>query len=228
MRLFTALLLLNAGLTYAAPKISERNVVIQGEINRNVIEAGDRLEQLAQASKEPIDIILNSPGGAVIPGFLFINRMNSLKAQGIKLRCYVQDFAASMAFQILMHCNERHILERSFLLWHRVRVQVGGMFGQPITAPEASKLSASLQAIDDLIIEELVSAMPQLDRVEIMYHLEDETLHTGITLGRAAPKTFTVHKYIPGLYKLLQTNAPKSPEGDLRLDGLVYRTTKIK
>ena len=228
MRLLTVLLLTTAGLAHAEPRISERNIVIQGEIaGRSLFAAGDKLEEYAAKSKEPIDIAINSPGGSVVAGFLFVNRMEAVRARGITIRCYVQDVAASMAFQILMHCDERHVLERSFLLWHRVRVNLGGMFGQPITAPEAGKLAASLQAIDDVIIEELVSTMPQLNRAEVMYHLEAETLHTGVTLARMAPRTFQSHKYIPGLYNLLKNSAVSS-EDTLRVGDILYRTTKIQ
>jgi ATP-dependent protease ClpP protease subunit len=231
---YIATLLLTLGLTAAAhgqinPK---RSIIIQGEIaGQRILALGDRLEQLANESKEPIDIAINSPGGSVIVGFLFVNRMESVRSRGIKLRCYVQDIAASMAFQMLMHCDERNVLERSFLLWHRVRVVVGGMFGSPMTAPQAATLARDLQAIDDLIIEELHTSMLDITFDDIMYHLENETLHTGINLARMAPKAFKAHKVIPGLYELLNSQEAKrqaaQAEG-IRQGEIVYRTTKVQ
>jgi ATP-dependent protease ClpP protease subunit len=228
MRLLFALLLTHFGLATATAGTFDpaRTLVIQGEIaGQRILELGDKLEQMASVSSRPIDIAINSPGGSVVVGFLFVNRMESVRARGIKLRCYVQDIAASMAFQMLLHCDERNILERSFLLWHRVRVNIGGMFGEPMTAPLAAQLARDLQTIDDLIIEELYSTLSEIPQKDINYHLENETLHTGITLARLAPDTFKAHKYIPGLHAVLKAaGIPSASEAR----GIIYRTTKVQ
>lgn len=214
----------------------ERVTVIQGVIRGASLQAASEdLMTYSRESKKPIDIIINSPGGSVVTGFLFINRMNMLKAQGIKFRCFVPEIAASMAFQILMQCDEKILLERSFLLWHRVRINVGGMFGSPMTAPQAEYLASSMQKLDDMILEELVNEMPGISKKVIEYHFEHESLHTGHDLGKMDPRTFIIRRAVPGLFEILDADREAQLAGMQNLSTLdtdrgeiVYQTTRIE
>lgn len=194
-----------------------RTVAIDGVIsNGNILKLAPVMDKMAAAKPgAPIDIVINSPGGDVLTGFVFINVMEELKARGTPLRCFVPTIAASMAFQILVHCSERHVLDRAFLLWHRVRVVLGGgLFatGVPLTAPQASELAKDLQETDDLILQEMVDAFGEdMEEDVIAYHFERETLHVGEQLSKALPTFITHHKAIPGLIGAILD--PKTPRG---------------
>ena len=71
---------------YALEVNSKRAIIISGPIDRNLDGIAKVMNKYASESKEPIDIIINSPGGSVLTGFLFINHMNQVKAEGVKIR----------------------------------------------------------------------------------------------------------------------------------------------
>lgn len=202
-----AILMLVSGLAQADSNPVRVNpesaVVIDGVISRgNIDEVGDAILDMAQGGVDQVDMIINSPGGEVITGFMFINKLESAKALGIHVRCFVPEVAASMAFSILTHCDERYALERSFLLWHRARVSMGGLFGQPMTGPELLKAGRDLESMDKLILKEVLSTV-DMSEDDIKYHFEAETLHVAVNLHKLAPKFVTPLKFIPGLYEAL-------------------------
>lgn len=228
----TILVLVLAWETYAhALEVnSSRSIIISGPIDRNLDRVTNSMNTYAKQSKEPIDIIINSPGGSVITGFLFINHMNQVKAEGIKIRCFVPEIAASMAFQILLQCNEKYVLERSFLLWHRVRVMYGGMFGAPLTAPDAAYLARELQKLDTYILNELYQELRDVNRRSIRHHFEKETLHLGKDLA-SMTSSIKSRKYIKGLLNALtDTSIPKSGSPGMQAGKapiFIYQTDKV-
>ena len=186
----------------AAPALrvnQERAVGIDTEIARNM--SGVQAKLLAFAADgtgTPVDIVLDSPGGSVFTGFQFVNAMEEVKGRGITIRCFVNGIAASMAFQILVHCNERYSLSRSFLLWHGVRTGVRG----PVTSRTAAALHADLAAIDKVILGELRESLG-ISEEEMQFHFNQETLHIGDNLATMAPKFIQSYKYISGLNEAL-------------------------
>jgi ATP-dependent protease ClpP protease subunit len=155
-----------------------------------------------------VDLVIDSPGGSVFTGFQFVSVIDATRARGVHIRCFVPTVAASMAFQILLHCDERHVLDRSFLLWHRARVMMGGLFGQPMTAPALRALAYDLARLDRIILDEVTSLLDMSTKA-IRYHFEHETLHVGVTLADQASDTFTSWASIPGLFEALHN--PKVP-----------------
>lgn len=179
-----------------------RVIGIDTPITNNMGEVRNAmLKFAADGTGETIDIVLDSPGGSVFSGFQFVNAMEEVKGRGIRLRCFVNGLAASMAFQILVHCDERWALSRSFLLWHGVRTGVR----EPVTSKLAATLHEDLAAIDAIIREELVSAIGISEDV-IMHHFDHETLHIGQNLEKLAPFFIHTKKYIPGLTEALTSN----------------------
>lgn len=208
---------------------ASRAILIEGPIGNNLKGVTDAINNYAKQSKKPIDIILDSPGGAVVHGFLFINHMDKLKAEGIKFRCFVPGFAASMAFQILLQCNERYVLDRSFLLWHRVRINFGGMFGAPLTAPDALYFARELQKLDTFILKELYAELPGMSKSSIRYHFERETLHMGKDLA-GLTRSIKSRKYIKGLFEAMSSSTtPKTSSGIFGGKGpiFIYQTDKV-
>lgn len=223
-----------------APEVgvdSSRAMVIEGVIQ------GNNLSKVKEAmlSKEDngtVDLIINSPGGSIVTGFEFVSVMESAKARGVTINCFVPHVAASMAFQILLHCDHRYVLDRSFLLWHRARVMMGGMFGAPMTAPQLAVISKDLQAADSVILNECRKYL-QLDEKTISYHFENETLHIGENLGQMS-KAFVSLPSIEGLFEALtDSKVPRSEQqnplfgrvgrvdlSQFKFGELIYITTK--
>jgi ATP-dependent protease ClpP protease subunit len=188
-----------------AEEFSPRNtLIIDQPIDREtmapVMDKMNRLLALKQAPSE-IKLIIDSPGGSVYTGFKFIVQMKALQARGTVIKCYVPGLAASMAFHILTHCDERTVVQESALLWHRARVFV--MMGA-FTAPVARELARDLQQVDDHILREVKQALSSsMSDKEIEYHFERETLHIGRDLCAAVPKFCTAKAAIPGLLETL-------------------------
>lgn len=186
------------------PAVDQDNaMVIDGVIQSTNLS---KLESALLAKKDgEVDLVINSPGGSVYTGFKFVSVLEDTRSRGIRINCFVGGMAASMAFQILLHCDERHVLDRSFLLWHRARVMMGGMGGQPMTAPQLGVLSADLNSTDSLIFSEVTKYLggESLSPEVLRYHFENETMHVGENLGKSLPKAFQSHAAIPGLYEAL-------------------------
>lgn len=192
-----------------------RAVVVAGPIMQgNILPLGDHLLELsAKAPRTPVDIILDSPGGDVITGLLFVNQLEAVKARGTKVRCFVPTLAASMAFQILLHCDERYTLDFGLLLWHGVRIY--GYDGA-LTTPVAFEVARQLNQLDQLIITDL-RRFTGLDDDTLSFHFVRETLHFGTDLAVLAPQFIRSYAAIPGLLQAL-ASAPRS-EPPMREDG---------
>lgn len=205
-KLITVVMLLTACNSYPAKAVevdAENALVIEGVIQgKSLIPVAAELEKRSRAGEKSVDLIINSPGGSVVSGFLFINFMEDARARGMYIRCFVPQLAASMAFGILVHCDERHSLAKAFLLWHRARV----MGDKPLTAPDLLTLGRELVDLDQVILEETTAALG-IDPEVVAYHFERETLHVGTNLHRMAPGFITSHAEIPGLTEAI--NNPK-------------------
>lgn len=165
-----------------------------------VMEKMGRFMAAEKAPKE-IKLIIDSPGGSVYTGFQFIAQMKGLQARGTKVTCYVPGLAASMAFHILVHCDERIVLQESALLWHRARIFV---MMAALTAPLAAVISRDLQQVDDHILRDVKEALSKdLNNEDIVYHFEHETLHIGQDLCSKAPNFCTAKAAVPGLLETL-------------------------
>ena len=170
----------------------DRTIVLGGIIDNNLLgPMMSTLDSLSKTGKD-IDIIISSPGGSVIVGSLVIDKMEQLKNSGINFRCFVRDVAASMAFQILLHCNERYAAPHSFLLWHPVRVFMQGVL--------TGALATQLQQADEVALHDLRAYLP-MSEVEMLMHFQNETLHQALNLQYTAPGFFkAVTNKVSNLY----------------------------
>ncbi len=187
--------------------------------NGNALHLTDRLMKLSgDKSGKAIDLIISSPGGDVLTGFLFTNVMDANRQSGTKLRCYVPTMAASMAFQFLVHCDERYALDRAFLLFHRVRVTLGGGLmspGVPMTAPAARELARDMELLDRRILAELEDTLG-MDKQQVSYHFERETFHVAADLADITNGFIKVYTVIPGLLELiLDPQVPRMEQQNL-------------
>jgi len=105
-----------------------RTIDIRGAIDGNILRSASLLEKLTVSDKSPVSLIINSPGGAVLPGIQFVSAMRIAKSRGVKLRCFVPVMAASMAMIIFNECNERYALDNALFLWHSIRIGLRGVY----------------------------------------------------------------------------------------------------
>lgn len=178
-----------------------RVIQIMGAVEPGTLQDGMVKLAKLSLSESPglVDIIIDSPGGRVDTGFQFIMLMKQFKQAGGIIRCSVVNMAASMAYHIFLHCDERHALSEAFLLWHRARVVVGGLMGQPMTFNEAHQLAVQLGQLDSHIFSDIRKKMPRVSTRYLRYHFERETLHVASQLNVAVPGFMSVHDSIGNL-----------------------------
>jgi ATP-dependent protease ClpP protease subunit len=207
--MYSTLLSLLAGTAVASTSklvVSQDAALIDGPIDKKSLDpVAAHLDSLYASGKRTADIILNSPGGSVVTGFLFVSKMEQLRGKGMTLRCFVPKVAASMAFQILLHCDEKYVLDRSFVLWHRVRVMLGGLGGEPITSVIARHIYKDLLLVDKVIIRELRTKMPRANHKEVMYHFEQESLLAGESAAQISAGSIISLPYIENLLEVLES-----------------------
>ena len=177
-----------------------RLVKVIGVVDGSILEKADKLIRLTKQNKRPIYILLNSPGGSVFSGDLFISAMNQARSGGIKLVCMSAVYAASMAFNMLLHCDERYIFENTRLLFHPIRITARG---EPLTAPMLSNLAKELQAYDTELLK-LIKKRLRMRMSTIKYHYYKETFWRGKDLSRASNGFFRIVREIRNIDKLFQ------------------------
>ena len=152
---------------------SERTLSVIGPIGENALKLADQVERLSAKSSDPIYIIINSPGGAVLAGSQLAQAMDIARARDVKVVCAVGNMAASMAFQLLPHCTERYALRNSLLLFHPSRVSI---FLGSITSKQALSLYADMKKIDDRDLIEIERMMKPRSKEWLLLHFEEETM----------------------------------------------------
>lgn len=187
---------------------ADRTLYITGEIRGNdLIEKADKLMELAEGSKEPIYLVINSPGGSVLPGIQFISAMNVAQKRGVSIRCFVPMLAASMAFQIFAECDRRYTFNNALHLWHPIRIS--GTF-QALTPQTLLDIYHDLRAWEVKLVASLKDKLDVSDEV-FQYHYERETLHLGASLKEIAPDFLTIVddvKGVPLRFQMIQRPAP--------------------
>ncbi len=180
---------------------TNRFLFIDGPITRGTLApVRQGIEKMVSESKKPITMVLSSPGGEVFSGMSLVNYMQSAKALGVEINCYVLDMAASMAFQILTQCTTRHALPTSFLLWHGVRTQLS-----PATVASARALADDLEQMDAIIRDQLYRSL-SMDKEEIERHFQLETFWSGMQLKKADKQFMQLHDSYPEIIE----NLPKA------------------
>ena len=174
----------------------DRTIYVKGVISgMDLIEKADKIMKLGEKSKEPIYLVINSPGGAVLPGIQFISSMNVLQKRGIKFKCFVPMLAASMAFQIFAECDERYTFKNALHLWHPIRIS--GNF-QALTPQTLMEIYKDLKAWEDVLVKSLKKKL-NIDDDVFEYHYVKETLHLGSNLKEIAPDFLTIVTDVKGI-----------------------------
>ena len=137
----------------------KRLINILGPVNAQIVDKANDLMRLARTSRAPIYLFVNSPGGSVRAGNVFIDAMTITKSRGIEIKCVTSIYAASMAFSILANCSDRYVLPNARLLFHPARIGIMGAF----TGPEYQEFADILNNLDKSLQEFLVEEL-EIDR----------------------------------------------------------------
>lgn len=154
-----------------------RTVYIRGVVGGNALAVAGQIEKLSSDSERPIDIIINSPGGSILAGLQTISAMEVAKERGVTIRCFVPHLAASMAFQIFMHCDERYALEQTMLLFHPATV--GG--GNGFNTEDLLYWGDRLRKMELPLVKKLIKTLG-VSRKFFFYHYRNETMWLGSEL----------------------------------------------
>jgi hypothetical protein len=176
-----------------------RTIYIRGPI-KNLMSQASHLEKLSK-TKEDVYIVINSPGGGVVAGMVFMNVMNMAKARGVKLNCLVSSVAASMAFSILNECDRRFGFEYSMLMWHPMRV--GGVFAA-FSADEMEYIIKIIRAWELPLIKKLRDNL-NISKKLFYYHYGHETKFTVLQLLSISPWYMTIIDNVEGIDNVFGT-----------------------
>lgn len=166
-----------------------RTLRVEGVILGNALDLAHKVERMSSESQEPIDLLINSPGGSVEAGLQLVEAMHIAQGRGVTIRCAVTTLAASMAFVILNECSERYALSNSLLLFHPARAML--MFAV-IKADDARKMAEDLDFVDNLItdmLEEGMGIVTAQQKSWYQYHFTKETLWTASHLSHEVPNS---------------------------------------
>lgn len=158
----------------------------------------------ADASKEPVFIMLNSPGGVVPGGLHIIDAINAVKANNIKVKCFVGSVAASMAFAIFTFCDERYSLANSGLLFHPMSLSVSNR-----KIKELYNIMVVFTAVEDRLKAHMRKILG-MDEKLFEQHYQAETLWGAEGLNKVAPGFVKVVDDIKGVSDLFTSTKGNS------------------
>jgi ATP-dependent protease ClpP protease subunit len=172
----------------------KRTLNIYGPVDSGTIFTANRLLEMTKESKDPVYIVLNSPGGGVLSGMQVISIMRVLKSRGVEIHCVVPMMAASMAFQFFAECTHRYAFEYSLLLWHPIRAEVNGV----LTPKQAIALAEDMQRYEKYMVNVLLREL-DIDEELFYKHYYNETFHLGGGLKDMSPDFLTIITDVVGV-----------------------------
>lgn len=122
-----------------------RLIRLIGTVNFNMLKKANDITKLADSSSKNIYLLFNSPGGSIAVGEVIIESIRYAKHKNVSVICLSSINAMSMAFTIMLHCNQRYVLSSTRMLFHPARVS---WLGSSITAPTADDISERLKKYD--------------------------------------------------------------------------------
>lgn len=108
----------------------------------------------------PIEIVLNSPGGAVMHGLALVDYIHELRSAGATINVVVLGMAASMAAVILQAAEKRIMGKHAYLMIHEVSSAAIG------TMSEIKDTAAFTERLQDRILD-LFAERASISRDEI-------------------------------------------------------------
>jgi len=181
-----------AGTTFYVDQ--KRRIDVSGEVGRQMIPLASKLDHMSKENSSPIDIVINSPGGSVMSGLVFLSAMKLAKSRGVKIRCVTTLLSASMAFFFLANCDERYALPNSFLLWHPISMGYGDSQRSDTLIHDANWMDN----VEEIMIQEILPTLG-ISLAEYAYHRHHETMWTAGLLSKIAPKFLVIVDDVVGI-----------------------------
>lgn len=102
--------------------IERREIIIAGTIDQHVMYYLTRLfRYFAAVSKDPITVILNTPGGSIVDGLAIYDLIRMTTARGIKVNILAMGSCMSMGSIILQAATHRACTKNTAFLLHEVQ-----------------------------------------------------------------------------------------------------------
>ncbi len=172
----------------------DRTITLTGPVGENAMEAAVHLLDLAAKSTDDIYMVINSPGGNVLPGMQLVQAMNIAKSRGIEIRCVVPNLAASMAFIIFANCTDRYAFNASLLLWHPMRVGTD----RGMTEEDARAAAEYMHQLSKPLLRLQWRALGISWKL-FMKHYKLETMWSAEALHEVAPHFLTLIEDVEGV-----------------------------
>lgn len=149
--------------------VTLRGPVTSDSINSLMLE----LREIAQegSKKDPIYLVLNTPGGSVFAGIELMNYVNQLR----RPVHVVANFAASMGFHILQNSPVRYVTPFGIIMSHRVS---GGFQGE-LPGEVTSRIGHILQVVDKMDEKVVDRTSGKWSKKEYQKLIADEYWATG-------------------------------------------------
>jgi ATP-dependent Clp protease protease subunit len=154
MKLVLLLLLSLSSISFAKEEkivLTKNNTaVLRGPVSsQSVADVMIQLSELDKTGndKEPIYLVLQTPGGSVMDGLNLIQYMNSLRRPVNS----VAIFAASMGFHILQSSNKRYVTKYGTIMSHRARGGFSGDIPQQVKS-RFKHITDLLEKMDEQVI----------------------------------------------------------------------------
>jgi ATP-dependent protease ClpP protease subunit len=181
---------------------TQRLVRVVGPVDATILKQAERMNVLS-AAKQPIYVMVNTAGGSVATGSIFIDSIKSAQSKGIPVICFSSVVAASMGFSILMACDKVYVFNHTRLLFHPAGLRANSR----LTAKVLEGFTEDLARIDSQIIEALKKKLTYTDEIEEAFY--DEKMWTAQELMKHVEgKWMVLTKRINGVKNLYQYTAP--------------------
>jgi ATP-dependent protease ClpP protease subunit len=148
-------------------------------------------------------LVIDSEGGSLFAGIIMLNRLRELRANDVKVHCYVVDEAMSMAYWLLSECDQRFTTAYAQLLWHPAyRIESEG-----IDAP-AMKAGAEELEMRQAFIKKRIQEEMKIDPILYEYYAVNQFIWIGVSLSERFPEFI---KVIDAIKLPAATEAPVNP-----------------
>jgi ATP-dependent protease ClpP protease subunit len=163
----------------------ERTIRITTQIGGSSIAIANKIANLSESPGD-IDMLINSPGGNVFVMNIITAAMEMAQERGVKFNCVSTVGAASAAFTIFAHCDNRYAMAGTRLLFHPA--SVSGV-SERLTEFKALELYKELNKIDLALARYLLPVMG-MDEAQFVIAFVTEKWWDGPELDAATKDDF--------------------------------------